>query len=545
MANRTLFNVTVQSKVFGQKPTSSYRKLLDSLMTNLIEDPKTTAKVLGIKLKSQMNIKKFNVEHKTMTISGHTNTMNLKVINRNIERIVDSLITPSGEKYIIKNYVLESMNDEEYSRIHESEDFAELLDITGIRDGFRLDFNDAMKELPFLYCPKSAMLVTDYPTTIEGLRTYFGEFGFIDTEIQGEYFLPMPHGVIRCRVLDYDTTNYTINVAVFDAINTNAPLATLECKLDECVDLMVLIIGFSDNQLMYPLKRLHSEIGRYWSPFLVDKRFFGFKNNSGKKLFVIPTLSEEGLRDNFDQFFDAITLGNYPVAYYKNSKFKRFITFSEFEEMVKKPLGKEANDTAVAVDTDSDEVDEVLDITMPRSFLTTNTLPDYTGSVDDISKYVSLFKDGLIEDIQQSDESIICKTRFNETIIISPTELDKSTVFVEFIDADTYVYASKEMKLREVMDLYIIYRGLHHIGLYHVIAWVEQFYQRYKNVCAPLMTDYHMGFYNDRLCELYCIRYDDSDVNIVFDIKHDLHDTEVIDTKSPEEMCEYIDKLGE
>ena len=53
MANRTLFNVTVESKVFGQKPTSSYRKLLESLMTNLIEDPKTTAKVLGIKIPNE------------------------------------------------------------------------------------------------------------------------------------------------------------------------------------------------------------------------------------------------------------------------------------------------------------------------------------------------------------------------------------------------------------------------------------------------------------------------------------------------------------
>lgn len=125
MANRTLFDVSVASKVFGQKPTSSYRKLLGSLMNNLIEDPKTTAKVLGIKLKSQMNIKTFSIDdRKTMTISGHTNTVNLNVINRNIEKILDALITPSGEKFTIKNYTLKSVTDEEYSKVHESKTLA-------------------------------------------------------------------------------------------------------------------------------------------------------------------------------------------------------------------------------------------------------------------------------------------------------------------------------------------------------------------------------------------------------------------------------------
>ena len=54
-----------------------------------------------------------------------------------------------------------------------------------------------------------------------------------------------------------------------------------------------------------------------------------------------------------------------------------------------------------------------------------------------------------------------------------------------------------------------------------------------------------MGFYNKKTGEYYCVHFDDSDVNIVFDITHDIHTMNDVQTKSPEEMCEYIDKLGE
>lgn len=543
MANRILFNVTVESKVFGQKPTSSYRKLLESLMTNLIEDPKTTAKVLGIKLKSQMNIKKFDVEHKTMTISGHTNTMNLKVINRNIERIVDSLITPSGEKYIIKNYVLESMNDEEYSRIHESEALSYILDHTGLRDSFRDDFDAAMEKLPFMYSAKSSMSTFVPPTNWDELRLYFSEFGFIEVN-EREYLLPMPEGFIRFSVEDYDFDTMSIYINLFISSHHESPTITFGCQLTDCVDLSIITSGFYGNPLLSNLKNLHLGIGRYWAPFVVNNRFYGYRSANGKKAYVIPTMSESEFKEKFNEFFNNIVLHNYPVAYYKNGKFKRFITFSEFEETIRKSISKETESGSVVV-SDDNEIDEVLDITMPQSYLTTNVLPDYKGTVEDIAQYMSFFTDGLLTDMELLDSSVICKTRFNETIIVSTTDALDDEVYVEFIDVDTFVYTSEGMKLREVMDVYTIRYGLHHMGLQSISEWVERFYHRYQQSCSPFITDYHMGFYNQKTSEYYCVHFDDSDVNIVFDITHDIHTMNDAQTKSPEEMCEYIDKLGE
>ena len=543
MANRTLFNVTVQSKVFGQKPTSSYRKLLDSLMNNLIEDPKTTAKVLGIKLKSQMNIKKFNVEHKTMTISGHTNTMNLKVINRNIERIVDSLITPSGEKYIIKNYVLESMNDEEYSRIHESEALSYILDHTGLRDSFRDDFDAAMKKLPFMYSAKSSMSTFVPPTNWDELRLYFSEFGFIEVN-EREYLLPMPEGFIRFSVEDYDFDTMSIYINLFISSQHESPAITFGCQLTDCVDLSIITSGFYGNPLLSNLKNLHLGIGRYWAPFVVNNRFYGYRSPNGKKTYVIPTMSETEFKEKFNEFFTNIVLHNYPVAYYKNGKFKRFIPFSEFEDVVRKSISKETESDTIAV-SDDNEIDEVLDITMPQSYLTTNVLPDYKGTAEDIAQYMSFFTDGILTDMELLDSSVICKTRFNETIIVSTTDALDDEVYVEFIDVDTFVYTSEGMKLREVMDVYTIRYGLHHMGLYSISEWLERFYHRYQQNCSPFITDYHMGFYNQKTGEYYCIHFDDSDVNIVFDITHDIHTMKDKQTMSPESMCEYIDKLGE
>ena len=543
MANRTLFNVTVQSKVFGQKPTSSYRKLLDSLMTNLIEDPKITAKVLGIKLKSQMNIKKFNVEHKTMTISGHTNTMNLKVINRNIERIVDSLITPSGEKYIIKNYVLESMNDEEYSRIHESEALSYILDHTGLRDSFRDDFDAAMKKLPFMYSAKSSMSAFVPPTNWDELRLYFSEFGFIEVA-EREYLLPMPEGFIRFSVEDYDFDTMSIYINLFISSQHESPVMIFGCQLTDCVDLSIITSGFYGNPLLSNLKNLHLGIGRYWAPFVVNNRFYGYRSANGKKTYVIPTMTETEFKEKFNEFFTNIVLHNYPVAYYKNGKFKRFIPFSEFEDVIRKSISKETESDTIAV-SDDNEIDEVLDITMPQSYLTTNTLPDYKGTAEDIVQYMSFFSDGVLTDMELLDSSVICKTRFNETIIISTTDALDDEVYVEFIDADTFVYTSEGMKLREIMDIYTIRYGLHHMGLQSISQWLEQFYHRYQQSCSPFITDYHMGFYNKKTGEYYCVHFDDSDVNIVFDITHDIHTMNDTQTKSPEEMCEYIDKLGE
>lgn len=543
MANRTLFNVMVESKVFGQKPTSSYRKLLDSLMTNLIEDPKTTAKVLGIKLKSQMNIKKFNVEHKTMTISGHTNTMNLKVINRNIERIVDSLITPSGEKYIIKNYVLESMNDEEYSRIHESEALSYILDHTGLRDSFRDDFDAAMEKLPFMYSAKSSMSTFVPPTNWDELRLYFSEFGFIEVN-EREYLLPMPEGFIRFSVEDYDFDTMNIYINLFISSQPESPTITFGCQLTDCVDLSIITSGFYGNPLLSNLKNLHLGIGRYWAPFVVNNRFYGYRSANGKKTYVIPTMSETEFKEKFNEFFTNIVLHNYPVAYYKNGKFKRFITFSEFEETIRKSISKETESDTVVV-SDDNEIDEVLDITMPQSYLTTNVLPDYKGTAEDIAQYMSFFSDGILTDIELLDSSVICKTRFNETIIVSTTDALDTEVYVEFIDADTYVYTSEGMKLREVMDIYTIRYGMHHMGLQSISEWLERFYHRYQQSCSPFITDYHMGFYNQKTGEYYCVHFDDSDVNIVFDITKDIHTMKDTQTMSPESMCEYIDKLGE
>lgn len=543
MANRTLFNVTVQSKVFGQKPTSSYRKLLDSLMNNLIEDPKTTAKVLGIKLKSQMNIKKFNVDHKTMTISGHTNTMNLKVINRNIERIVDSLITPSGEKYIIKNYVLESMNDEEYSRIHESEALSYILDHTGLRESFRDDFDAAMKKLPFMYSAKSSMSTFVPPTNWDELRLYFSEFGFIEVA-EREYLLPMPEGFIRFSVEDYDFDTMNIYINLFISSQHESPVMTFGCQLTDCVDLSIITSGFYGNPLLSNLKNLHLGIGRYWAPFVVNNRFYGYRSANGKKTYVIPTMSETEFKEKFNDFFTNIVLHNYPVAYYKNGKFKRFIAFSEFEDVIRKSIRKETeSDTAVM--SDDNEIDEVLDITMPQSYLTTNTLPDYKGTAEDIAQYMSFFSDGILTDMELLDSSVICKTRFNETIIVSTTDALDEEVYVEFIDADTFVYTSEGMKLREIMDIYTIRYGLHHMGLQSISEWLERFYHRYQQNCSTFITDYHMGFYNQKTGEYYCVHFDDSDVNIVFDITKDIHTMKDVQTMSPESMCEYIDKLGE
>lgn len=543
MANRTLFNVTVESKVFGQKPTSSYRKLLDSLMTNLIEDPKTTAKVLGIKLKSQMNIKKFDVEHKTMTISGHTNTMNLKVINRNIERIVDSLITPSGEKYIVKNYVLESMNDEEYSRIHESEALSYILDHTGLRDSFRDDFDAAMEKLPFMYSAKSSMSTFVPPTNWDELRLYFSEFGFMEVN-EREYLLPMPEGFIRFSVEDYDFDTMNIYINLFISSQYESPTITFGCQLTDCVDLSIITSGFYGNPLLSNLKNLHLGIGRYWAPFVVNNRFYGYRSANGKKAYVIPTMSESEFKEKFNEFFNNIVLHNYPVAYYKNGKFKRFITFSEFEETIRKSISKETESGTVVV-SDDNEIDEVLDITMPQSYLTTNVLPDYKGTVEDIAQYMSFFTDGLLTDMELLDSSVICKTRFNETIIVSTTDALDDEVYVEFIDVDTFVYTSEGMKLREVMDVYTIRYGLHHMGLQSISEWLERFYHRYQQSCSPFITDYHMGFYNQKTSEYYCVHFDDSDVNIVFDITKDIHTMKDVQTMSPESMCEYIDKLGE
>ena len=543
MANRTLFNVMVESKVFGQKPTSSYRKLLDSLMNNLIEDPKTTAKVLGIKLKSQMNIKKFNVEHKTMTISGHTNTMNLKVINRNIERIVDSLITPSGEKYIIKNYVLESMNDEEYSRIHESEALSYILDHTGLRDSFRDDFDAAMKKLPFMYSAKSSMSSFVPPTNWDELRLYFSEFGFIEVA-EREYLLPMPEGFIRFSVEDYDFDTMSIYINLFISSQYESPVMTFGCQLTDCVDLSIITSGFYGNPLLSNLKNLHLGIGRYWAPFVVNNRFYGYRSANSKKTYVIPTMTETEFKEKFNEFFTNIVLHNYPVAYYKNGKFKRFIPFSEFEDVIRKSISKETeSDTAVM--SDDNEIDEVLDITMPQSYLTTNTLPDYKGTAEDIAQYMSFFSDGVLTDMELLDSSVICKTRFNETIIVSTTDALDDEVYVEFIDVDTFVYTSEGMKLREVMDVYTIRYGLHHMGLQSISEWLERFYHRYQQSCSPFITDYHMGFYNQKTGEYYCVHFDDSDVNIVFDITKDIHTMKDVQTMSPESMCEYIDKLGE
>lgn len=543
MANRTLFNVTVESKVFGQKPTSSYRKLLDSLMTNLIEDPKTTAKVLGIKLKSQMNIKKFDVEHKTMTISGHTNTMNLKVINRNIERIVDSLITPSGEKYIIKNYVLESMNDEEYSRIHESEALSYILDHTGLRDSFRDDFDAAMKKLPFMYSAKSSMSTFVPPTNWDELRLYFSEFGFIEVA-EREYLLPMPEGFIRFSVKDYDFDTMSIYINLVISREHESPTITFGCQLTDCVDLSIITSGFYGNPLLSNLKNLHLGIGRYWAPFVVNNRFYGYRSANGKKAYVIPTMSETEFKEKFNEFFNNIVLHNYPVAYYKNGRFKRFITFSEFEDVIRKSISKET-ESNTAVVSDDNEIDEVLDITMPQSYLTTNVLPDYKGTAEDIAQYMSFFTDGILTDMELLDSSVICKTRFNETIIVSTTDALDDMVYVEFIDADTFVYTSEGMKLREVMDVYTIRYGLHHMGLQSISEWLERFYHRYQQSCSPFITDYHMGFYNQKTGEYYCVHFDDSDVNIVFDITKDIHTMKDVQTMSPESMCEYIDKLGE
>ena len=543
MANRTLFNVTVESKVFGQKPTSSYRKLLESLMTNLIEDPKTTAKVLGIKLKSQMNIKKFNVEHKVMTISGHTNTMNLKVINRNIERIVDSLITPSGEKYIIKNYVLESMNDEEYSRIHESEALSYILDHTGLRDSFRDDFDAAMEKLPFMYSAKSSMSTFVPPTNWDELRLYFSEFGFIEVN-EREYLLPMPEGFIRFSVEDYDFDTMNIYINLFISSQYESPTITFGCQLTDCVDLSIITSGFYGNPLLSNLKNLHLGIGRYWAPFVVNNRFYGYRSANGKKTYVIPTMTETEFKEKFNEFFTNIVLHNYPVAYYKNGKFKRFITFSEFEDVIRKSIRKETEgDTAVM--SDDNEIDEVLDITMPQSYLTTNVLPDYKGTAEDIAQYMSFFSDGILTDMELLDSSVICKTRFNETIIVSTTDALDDEVYVEFIDADTFVYTSEGMKLCEIMDIYTIRYGLHHMGLQSISEWLERFYHRYQQSCSPFITDYHMGFYNQKTGEYYCVHFDDSDVNIVFDITKDIHTMKDVQTMSPESMCEYIDKLGE
>ena len=543
MANRTLFNVMVESKVFGQKPTSSYRKLLDSLMTNLIEDPKTTAKVLGIKLKSQMNIKEFNVDHKTMTISGHTNTMNLKVINRNIERIVDSLITPSGEKYIVKNYVLESMNDEEYSRIHESEALSYILDHTGLRDSFRDDFDAAMEKLPFMYSAKSSMSTFVPPTNWDELRLYFSEFGFIEVN-EREYLLPMPEGFIRFSVEDYDFDTMNIYINLFISSQYESPTITFGCQLTDCVDLSIITSGFYGNPLLSNLKNLHLGIGRYWAPFVVNNRFYGYRSANGKKAYVIPTMSESEFKEKFNEFFNNIVLHNYPVAYYKNGKFKRFITFSEFEETIRKSISKETESGTVVV-SDDNEIDEVLDITMPQSYLTTNVLPDYKGTVEDIAQYMSFFTDGLLTDMELLDSSVICKTRFNETIIVSTTDALDDEVYVEFIDVDTFVYTSEDMKLREVMDVYTLRYGLHHMGLQSISEWLERFYHRYQQSCSPFITDYHMGFYNQKTGEYYCVHFDDSDVNIVFDITKDIHTMKDVQTMSPESMCEYIDKLGE
>jgi len=535
--------VTVQSKVFGQKPTSSYRKLLDSLMTNLIEDPKTTAKVLGIKLKSQMNIKKFNVEHKTMTISGHTNTMNLKVINRNIERIVDSLITPSGEKYIIKNYVLESMNDEEYSRIHESEALSYILDHTGLRDSFRDDFDAAMQKLPFMYSAKSSMSAFVPPTNWDELRLYFSEFGFIEVA-EREYLLPMPEGFIRFSVEDYDFDTMSIYINLFISSQHESPVMTFGCQLTDCVDLSIITSGFYGNPLLSNLKNLHLGIGRYWAPFVVNNRFYGYRSANGKKTYVIPTMSETEFKEKFNEFFTNIVLHNYPVAYYKNGKFKRFIPFSEFEDVIRKSISKETESDTIAV-SDDNEIDEVLDITMPQSYLTTDTLPDYKGTAEDIARYMSFFTDGILTDMELLDSSVICKTRFNETIIVSTTDALDDEVYVEFIDADTFVYTSEGMKLCEIMDIYTIRYGLHHMGLQSISEWLERFYHRYQQNCSPFITDYHMGFYNKKTGEYYCVHFDESEVNIVFDITHDIHTMNDTQTKSPEEMCEYIDKLGE
>lgn len=543
MANRTLFNVMVESKVFGQKPTSSYRKLLESLMTNLIEDPKTTAKVLGIKLKSQMNIKKFNVEHKTMTISGHTNTMNLKVINRNIERIVDSLITPSGEKYIVKNYVLESMNDEEYSRIHESEALSYILDHTGLRDSFRDDFDAAMEKLPFMYSAKSSMSTFVPPTNWDELRLYFSEFGFMEVN-EREYLLPMPEGFIRFSVEDYDFDTMSIYINLFISSQYESPTITFGCQLTDCVDLSIITSGFYGNPLLSNLKNLHLGIGRYWAPFVVNNRFYGYRSANGKKTYVIPTMSETEFKEKFNEFFTNIVLHNYPVAYYKNGKFKRFIAFSEFEDVVRKSISKETESDTIAV-SDDNEIDEVLDITMPQSYLTTNVLPDYKGTVEDIAQYMSFFTDGLLTDMELLDSSVICKTRFNETIIVSTTDALDDEVYVEFIDVDTFVYTSEGMKLCEIMDIYTIRYGLHHMGLQSISEWLERFYHRYQQSCSPFITDYHMGFYNQKTGEYYCVHFDDSDVNIVFDIIHDIHTMKDVQTMSPESMCEYIDKLGE
>lgn len=330
MANRTIFDVSVESKVFGQKPSSSYRRLLDSLMNNLIEDPKTTSKVLGIKLKSQMNIKIFGIDNrKTMTIYGHTNTMNLAIINRNIEKILDALITPSGEKYTIKNYTLQSLTDDEYSKFYESETLTHILDTTGLRGAFLDDFNAMMEKLPFMYSAKSSMSTILLPTNDDTLRLYFAEFGFMELAHR-EYLLPMPEGYIRCKVKDYDFDTGDIHVELFNSMEADSPSASIRCQLTDCIDLAVIVDGFYDNPMLPILKDIQLKVGRYWSPFVVNNRFYGYRSNNGKKTFVIPTFKETEFKENFYRFSAIDTVQNYPVAYYKNGKFKKFIDFEEF-----------------------------------------------------------------------------------------------------------------------------------------------------------------------------------------------------------------------
>jgi len=435
------------------------------------------------------------------------------------------------------------MNDEEYSRIHESEALSYILDHTGLRDSFRDDFDAAMQKLPFMYSAKSSMSAFVPPTNWDELRLYFSEFGFIEVN-EREYLLPMPEGFIRFSVEDYDFDTMNIYINLFISSQYESPTITFGCQLTDCVDLSIITSGFYGNPLLSNLKNLHLGIGRYWAPFVVNNRFYGYRSANGKKAYVIPTMSESEFKEKFNEFFNNIVLHNYPVAYYKNGKFKRFITFSEFEETIRKSISKETESGTVVV-SDDNEIDEVLDITMPQSYLTTNTLPDYKGTAEDVAQYMSFFSDGILTDMELLDSSVICKTRFNETIIISTTDALDEEVYVEFIDADTFVYTSEGMKIREIMDIYTIRYGLHHMGLQSISQWLEQFYHRYQQSCSPFMTDYHMGFYNQKTGEYYCVHFDDSDVNIVFDITKDIHTMKDVQTKSPEEMCEYIDKLGE
>lgn len=547
MANRTLFDVSVASKVFGQKPTSSYRKLLGSLMNNLIEDPKTTAKVLGIKLKSQMNIKKFSIDdRKTMTISGHTNTMNLNVINRNIEKILDALITPSGEKFTIKNYTLKSVTDEEYSKVHESKTLAYILDKTGLRSGFREEFDAAMKKLPYMYSAKSSMVVTNYPTNEDELRQYFAEFGFTKLGDR-EYLLPMPEGYIRCKVLGYDYDMNSIYMEVYNTMGDGEVLGTIECELSQAIDSAILISGFYDNPILHVLNKIHSKIGRYWAPFIVDNRFYGYRSANGKKAFVIPTFKEIEFKVKFSDLFTMESLQNYPVAYYKNGKFKKFVDFEGFTEQVFESckqsddivcVNEVINEPTMSEENGSD--DYVPEITIPFSHSTADTIEDFIGDTLGILNYLTLFEGTLIHSIVTNEKFVQCKTKFGDSVTITP--VNGRTVHAIIISDTFQMILSRNMDITEIFDIYIIRKGLGIFEYTSMTEWMEDVYRRYGSVCCPFLSDDGVGFYVTLTGQYYTLEYQDND--FVFRIYPTFDDKAPLILK-PESVIEYLNAMGE